>query len=210
MKLESCKLFKNTRINLDEIKITTYDDGLTIALEDEISKNLSVVLEGKILVKAYSIAGKNFTMNTLLPGELFGDVLMFNKDHNTFPGSLITVGKTKIASIPNEEFSNFLKHDYDLMLNYLSLLSKKAYDLNYKSKMLSQDSVRDKILFFLYKEKQIQKSNTIKLNMTKEELANELYMQRPSLSRELIKMKRDGLIEYDRYSIKILKEERGE
>ena len=47
-------------------------------------------------------------------------------------------------------------------------------------------------------------------NMTKEELANELYMQRPSLSRELIKMKQDGLIEYDRYSITILKDVRGE
>jgi CRP-like cAMP-binding protein len=210
MKLSSCTLFKNTRINLGDIKITDYNDGMTIAFEDEVSENLCIVLEGKIHVKAYSVGGKNFTMNTLSPGQLFGDVLMFNKDHNTFPGSLITVGKTKIASIPNEEFSNFLKHDYDLLLNYLSMLSEKAYDLNYKSKMLSQDSVRDKILFFLYKEKQKQRTNTIQLNMTKEELANELYMQRPSLSRELIKMKQDGLIEYDRYSITILKDVRGE
>ena len=83
------------------------------------------------------------------------------------------------------------------------MFSKKAYELNFKSKLLSQDSVRDKILFYLYQEKRLQKSNIIELKMSKEELANLLFMQRPSLSRELIKMKQDGLIDYDRWTITI-------
>ena len=41
--------------------------------------------------------------------------------------------------------------------------------------------------------------------MTKEELANQLFIQRPSLSRELGKMKKEGLIDYDRYTVTILK-----
>ncbi len=41
--------------------------------------------------------------------------------------------------------------------------------------------------------------------MTKEELANQLFVQRPSLSRELAKMKKDGIIDYDRYTITIKK-----
>ena len=41
--------------------------------------------------------------------------------------------------------------------------------------------------------------------MTKEELANQLFVQRPSLSRELSRMKIDGLIDYDRYTITIKK-----
>lgn len=204
MNLDDCNLFKNTRVKLENIKIMQYEDGTTIALEDEESTSLGIVLDGKIHVKAYTLGGKNFTMNTLTRGQLFGDVLMFNQNHNTFPGSLIASGKTKVAFIPNEVFSQYLLYDYDLLKNFLSLLSEKAYEMNFKSKMLSQDSVRDKILFFLYQERRIQGSNTIKLNRTKEELANELYMQRPSLSRELIRMKQDGLIDYDRWTITIL------
>ena len=50
----------------------------------------------------------------------------------------------------------------------------------------------------------IQKSNNIKLNMTKEKLSESLGTTRPSLSRELINMKECGLIDYDRNSILIL------
>ena len=37
--------------------------------------------------------------------------------------------------------------------------------------------------------------------MSKEELANNLFMQRPSLSRELIKMRDEGILDFDRWTI---------
>ena len=121
---------------------------------------------------------------------------MFSDIINCFPGSLITQGETKVALIPNDIFKKFLFNDNDLLKNFLRVLSNNAYDLSCKSKMLSQDSVRDKILYFLLQQKRKQKSNIIKLNMTKEELANQLFVQRPSLSRELSRMKIDGLIQF--------------
>ena len=117
----------------------------------------------------------------------------------------LTQGKTKIALIPNDVFQKFLFNDNDLLKNFLRLLSNNAYEMSYKSKLLSQDSVRDKILYFLFQQKRIQKTNKIILKMTKEELANQLFIQRPSLSRELSNMQKDGLIVYDRYSITIKK-----
>ena len=46
--------------------------------------------------------------------------------------------------------------------------------------------------------------NVIFMNMSKKEWADKLGVQRPSLSRELMNMKKDGLIDYDRKNIKIL------
>ncbi len=205
MRLEECKLFRNSRIDLSKIEILEFPTNFTIEIEDNESTYVGIVLEGKIHVKAYSLAGKDFTINTLEPGQLFGDVLIFGSKIKTFPGSLITKGKTKIAIIPNNEFEQYLFYDNDFLKNFLEMLSDKAFEMNIKSKLLSQDSVRDKILFYLYQEKRIQKSKVIHLNMTKEELASQLYMQRPSLSRELIKMKEDGLIDYDRWTITLKK-----
>ena len=205
MLLNELKLFRNTRIDLSKIEIVEFPHNFTIELEDGDSKYVGIVLEGRINVKAYSLAGKNFTINTMGPGQMFGDVLIFGSSAKTYPGSLITKGKTKIAKIPNYDFEQYLFYDNDFLKNFLELLSDKAFEMNVKSKMLSQDSVRDKILFYLFQQKKLQKSKKIKLNMTKEELANVLYMQRPSLSRELIKMKQDGLIDYDRWTITLLK-----
>lgn len=205
MELKNCRLLKNTRIDLDQIKVVHFPNNYTIAFEGDISTNIGIVLEGKVYVKAYSLGGKNFTLNTLTPGKIFGDVLIYGSTERTYPGNLITSGETKVAFIPNDEFEQFLYHDNDLLKNYLALISEKAYEMNINSKMLSQDSIRDKLLFYLQQQKRIQKSNKIKLNMTKEELANKLFIQRPSLSRELIHMKEDGLIDYDRVTITLLK-----
>jgi DNA-binding transcriptional regulator LsrR (DeoR family) len=50
-----------------------------------------------------------------------------------------------------------------------------------------------------------QNTNYIKLNMTKKALAEKIGVQRTSLSRELAKMRKDGLIVFDRTSITLLK-----
>ena len=206
MKLNETRLFKNTRIDLSLINILEFPDKFTIATEGDISNNIGIVLEGKIYVKAYSIAGKNFTLNTIRPGHIFGDVLIYGKSSKQYPGALITRGRTKVAFIPNKDFEQYLFNDNDLLQNFLGLLSEKAYEMNLKSKLLSQDSIRDKILFWLQQQKIEQWSNEIHLNMTKEELANLLFIQRPSLSRELIKMRDEGLIDFDRKTITILGE----
>jgi len=205
MELRDCILFKNTRVDIDRIEVREFPNNYTFAIESEVSKSIGIVLEGRILIKCYTLKGSNFTLNSIEQGQIFGDILIFSNEHNTFQGSLITQGKTKIALIPNKIFKKFLFNDNDLLKNFLRLLSDKSYALNYKSRLLSQDSVRDKILFYLLHQKRIQKSSVIKLNMTKEELANQLFVQRPSLSRELAKMKKDRLIDYDKYTITIKK-----
>ena len=67
MLLKECRLFKNTRVDLDTIKIVDFPTKFTIASEGDRSMNIGIVLEGKINVKAYSLGGKNFTLNTLEP-----------------------------------------------------------------------------------------------------------------------------------------------
>lgn len=204
MKLKNCSLFHKTNIDLSNIVVHEYPNGHTFALESEPSNNLGIVLEGRVLIKTYSLGGNNFTLNTIEIGKFFGDILMFSDITNSFPGSLVTQGKTRIALIPNDVFQKMLFNNTELLKNFLRFLSNKAYEMSYKSKLLSQDCVRDKILFYLFQLRTVQGTSKIKLNMTKEELANRLSIQRPSLSRELSKMKKDGLIDYDRYTITIL------
>ena len=74
----------------------------------------------------------------------------------------------------------------------------------YKIKLLGQPSIREKIFFFLKEEIKKTGSNTVKLHMSKEELASMMSLNRPSLSRELMRMRDEGLIEYDRNSITLL------
>jgi DNA-binding transcriptional regulator LsrR (DeoR family) len=64
-------------------------------------------------------------------------------------------------------------------------------------------SIKESIIEFLNYEYYSQKNKKIELHMTKKELAEKLGIQRTSLSRELNKMKKDGLIDYNASSITI-------
>jgi len=65
-------------------------------------------------------------------------------------------------------------------------------------------TIRESLLHYLEHEKMKQNINRIMLTMTKKALADRIGVQRTSLSRELQKMKRDGIIDFNADSITIL------
>ncbi len=64
-------------------------------------------------------------------------------------------------------------------------------------------TIRQQIIDYLTYQYHKQNSLRIILNMSKKEWSEKLGVHRPSLSRELSKMKREGLIDYDRNSVTI-------
>ena len=201
MHLKDVRLFQNTDIDTKNIEIKDFPTNYTVEIEGDSSTYLGIILEGRVNVIAYSYSGKEFIISALDPGMVYGDVLLFGSKSNLYPGNIITKGKTTIAFLHNDDVRNHLKNSATFAENYLSLLSDKVYNINHKYKLLTQDSIRDKILFFIHQQMRYQKTNKIRLNMTKEELANNLFVQRPSLSRELIKMREEGIIDFDRWTI---------
>ena len=197
-------MLKNTNLDLRKVDIASFPKGYVIENEGNLSQYIGIVLSGSISIESYSLAGHTFIIRTLSEGMIYGDVLIFGNHSLEYPGRLIAREHTLIAKINNSLFKEWLTVTKTLLYNYLGLLSDKTYELNSKYKLLTQDTLRDKILHYLNEQKKIQKSNTIKLNQTKEELASALFVRRPSLSRELIKMKDDGLIDFTRSTITIL------
>ena len=86
----------------------------------------------------------------------------------------------------------------------MSLLSEKVIILNNKIKSLSLKTVKQKVVDYILQECISQKTNSIKLKGSKEDLALYLGIPRPSLSRELIKLRDEGLINFDRHAISVI------
>jgi CRP-like cAMP-binding protein len=152
------------------------------------------------------VSGNPIHISTITEGEIYGDILIFGNKSRHIPGNIMTQVPSVIAMIPNELVEQYLLSNSQFLLNFLTLMSDKVYGYNMSSKLLSQDSIRDKILFFLKEERFKQNSNVIQLEMTKQELATKLHVQRPSLSRELINMRNEGLIDFNRKTITIKKD----
>jgi len=142
-------------------------------------------------------SGKLLTLARLKPVETFGEAILFSK-MNEFPATIGAIKDSKIMFIKKNNLINCLTNCHKFMENFLELLSNKLLILNKKVKMLSLENIRKKIGNFLMEEYNKQGSNTIKVSLSRKEMAEHMGIQRPSLSRELIKMKKEGIIEFDK------------
>ena len=112
--------------------------------------------------------------------------------------------ETVILQIDRELILTLCQSNENFLKSFLQSMSDKTLILASKIKTLSMKTIRQSIIEFLLYECHVQKSMRIGLDITKKELAEKLGIQRPSLSREFAKMRRDGLIFFDAKSITIL------
>ena len=94
----------------------------------------------------------------------------------------------------SRNFFSTIKDGSDLnikiMENFIKLLSQRTYSLNIKSKVLGGASIRQKICRFLYYNAWGKDSYNLPFN--REDFASYLSVARPSLSREMMSMEREG------------------
>ena len=147
--------------------------------------------------------GKYIVLNRLNEGDVFGEALVFSKAR-TYPATVISLNESKVLFIDKSDILKILTKEEKVLENFISLLSNKVFILNSKIKSISFKSVRQKVIGYILNEVKEQKSNSIMLKNTKEEIAALLAIPRPSLSRELINLRNLGYIKFDRKKITVL------
>ncbi len=182
--------------------IKTFNKNDMIFNEGDECKYLSLVLKGSVLINTYTFFEEEYNIITINENDLFGEFLIFHSNP-FFLGDVSAFKSTELALITKDKLLNILQNDKTFLNNYLSIMSNKSIAFQQKIKILSQKSIKDKILFFLSETSKRTKSKTIKIK-SKEQLALFLNIPRPSLSRELIILKDLGLIDYSKDYIKLL------
>ena len=86
----------------------------------------------------------------------------------------------------------------------VQIIAEKNRELLRKVDVVSRKTLREKIMAYLSIQSQIQQSRYIELPLGRVELAQYLCADRSSLTRELERMRADGLIDFHRNTFKIL------
>jgi len=194
-------IFNNTNININNFKIITYKKNDVIFNEGDSCDSIGLVIYGNITITTYTYNEKEYEIINIQDDGIFGQNIIFS--NQKYLGTGITTKETKVIFISKKELLSLFTNQ-TFAANYLSLISKITLNIQKKVKLLTQKEIRDKIMFLLYENIKETNSNTFYYD-TKEKLALYLNITRPSLSRELINMKNEGIIEYDLRSITLLK-----
>lgn len=185
-------------------KVVSYKKKSVVHFDGEPCCKLEIILAGKVVVERIDESGNLLTISEFYSDDILGGNLLFSKNPY-YPMTVSTQLPTVILEIDKDVLFELLCSDEAFLRTYLEFVSDHAFILGDKIKHYANKTIRESVLSYLDYESKRQNSNHIKLNITKTALAKKIGVQRTSLSRELAKMRRDGLILFDKDSITLQK-----
>lgn len=187
------------------ISIYKKNDYITIAGND--FDGIGIVLEGEATVSKENAAGNRTIMAMLKTGDMFGEIIAFSSQsiwpatvQAQEPCKIFFLSKDKIIS----ECEKVCSWHKILIRNMLTIVSEKALMLNRKVEYLTIIGIREKIITFLLEQLKKTGKTTFMLPMNRKELAEFLNVSRPSLSREMCRMRNEGIIDFHMATVKII------
>lgn len=193
--------FKNNIINSNLYSIRKYKKGDIIFNEGDICSFVGFVEKGNISIVTSTTNENEYEINNIEDNGFFGVFAIFSSNP-IFLGTGIALKSTSIYIFNKNNLLKALDNK-DFLLKYLEITSQSTLKIQNKVKILSQGSIRQKILFLLYNNYHITNNKEYYFD-SKLSLANYLNIPRPSLSRVLISLKEEKIINYDRYKITLL------
>ncbi len=184
-------------------KITQYKKNNIVHFVGEVCSKLEIILSGKVVIERIDESGNLMTIAEFLGGDVLGGNLMFSKNPY-YPMTVTAKEATLILEINKDRLFRLFSDNHEFLSSYLEYVSDHTVILGDRIKHYVNRTIRESIISYLNFEAKKQNSSIIKLSMTKKALAERIGVQRTSLSRELAKMREDGLIEFTPVSISLL------
>ena len=188
----------------------TYRAGEFILLPGDQVNHVGVVLSGSIEISKENPAGAKHILHFLGPSGMFGEGIVCTT-HRISPVAVRVKEPSVILFIPYQRIivscGNSCGFHIRLIENMMTILGEKNMGLTEKIELLMLKGMREKLAAFLLSEFHKAGSTTFRILPNRNELAEYLNVSRPSMSRELARMKEEGLIDYYQNSFRILKVE---
>lgn len=193
------RILKCSKSKMRNIKAGTY-----IFEQGEKPNKLFLLIEGQVHICKDFTSGKRDVLYLVEEGNVFGEIFLFG-NREKYWYDAVAATDASILEMPWDFFyhfcSNACDHHKQLTQNMLEILSENNFKITRKLHIVSTSSLRERIAIWLIDS--MDDKGVVELKMNREQLADFLGVARPSLSRELMRMQADGLIEVSKKSILI-------
>lgn len=180
-------------------KLYAYKKGSTILLTDDDISGVGVILSGNIQVIKEDFLGNRTILTELSDGDIFGETFACAGITKS-PVTVLAVSGSEVLFIDYKKIvttcSSACVFHTRLIENMLNLIANKNLMLNQKIDFISKRTIREKLMSYFAVQMERAKSNRFSISFTRHELADYLCVDRSSMSRELCKMRDEGLLTF--------------
>ena len=177
----------------------TYEKGDVIYTAGTVISALGLILSGSVRIENNDFWGNRSVLNVMEPGDTFAEayacipneLLMVDVIANE-PCEILFINAQKVLRL----CSNMCPFHHKLIQNLIVINAKKSLALSQRIFHTSPKTIRGRLMSYFSQQISIQGSNHITIPFDRQQLADYLGVDRSALSKELGKMKQEGLLEF--------------
>ncbi|MFC1955674.1 Crp/Fnr family transcriptional regulator [Chloroflexota bacterium] len=164
---------------------------------------LYVVAGGKVKVLKHSSLGKEFIIAFFGPGEMFGEVAVF--ENKPYPASAQAVTETTVVGIKKDDFLSFLADRPQVALKVINVLAGRLRDAQSRLRDLAGERVEQRLANVLL---MLSAKLGLTLPFTRQEIAEMVGTTTETAIRVMSYLKDRGIIHTVRGKVIIIDEEK--
>lgn len=192
------------------LQVKSYGSQECVYDKGDAVRSLGVVLDGELSVFSETADGRRMTVANIKKNGLFGEAVVFSSSR--LPHRVIAQAGAQVLYLSGEFFMQpcgngdcaHKRAHQEVVKNMLRLLSDRAIMLNKKIAYLTATDLKTKIAMYLCELYEAYGSETFRMPLNRDRLAEFFAVARPSLSRELMNLKNRRIIDFYRSSVTLL------
>ena len=209
---KSCRLFQGIDtsiftqlLNDAQAFEKTYKEGSYLYTYGDELNHIGIVLDGVVQIIKRDYLGNITILGHFSTYDLFGESFAFSSQklqvdiYAEQDCHILWLPIKQLLALPQKS------DEYQIILkNLMMILSNKYLYLTRRIDVISQRSTKEKLLTYLYQQKQLQQQNIITIPLNRQQLADYLCVDRSALSYVLSQMKKEGILDYQKNQFHLL------
>lgn len=212
--VRDCPLFQNiapedlaAMLQCLSAREVTVDRGDFIDTQPGAVPLMGVVLEGTVEMISEDYFGKKSILTVLPVGSLFGETWSCLEARNRAVAYRAS-GKGRVLLLNYDRILHACKlvcrFHHRMIENMVERIAEKNLELIEKLEVTSRTSIREKLLTYLARQAERTGSRTFTIPLSRTELADYLCADRSAMTRELSKLRAEGLVTFDKRTFTLL------
>lgn len=181
-----------------------FSEGETIYSPGEMTDSLLILNTGKIKIYRLSETGKEQLIRIVMPGQFTGELALFKEGR--YEAFAEAIEDSDCCMISYQDFRNLLLQHPSIAIEMLGTLADRLGSSEQQTAWATTETVHERLIHYLHSlAKETEKPSIVELGMSKKDLASYLGTTSETLSRELTRLEREGIIQEIEYrKIKLL------
>ncbi|MDR0892521.1 MAG: Crp/Fnr family transcriptional regulator [Mediterranea sp.] len=199
---------KQLEVDMETVhyRIRTFHKGEMLARQTEPCNRLMVLLQGSVRGEMVDFSGRLVKVEDIVAPGALAPLFLFG-EANRYPVEVTANETVELIELSRDEVLKLLHLNGRFLENYLNMSANYARRLADKLFAASFNTIRQKMAACVLRLSQAQQTDCVRLDRSQQELSEYFGVSRPSLTRELTRMKNEGLLSVDKREVRILQKD---